>query len=168
MRLLLFRHGPAEDRAAWRAKGRVEARRPLTAEGRVRTRAAAKGLARLVEEPAAIATSPLTRAAQSASLLARALGGPRPETLTQLAPGGRPEEVLRWLACHPAGSLAVVVGHEPDLGCLASWLVSGTRGSFLPMKKAGACLLDLGTRPRAGKARISWVIAPAQLRRLGR
>ena len=39
MMLLLIRHGPAGDREAWRALGKDDFLRPLTADGRARTRA---------------------------------------------------------------------------------------------------------------------------------
>jgi phosphohistidine phosphatase len=61
-----------------------------------------------------------------------------------------------------------LVGHEPHLGKLASWLLARTSTPFLQLKKGGACLLDLGARPRAGEARMVWLLTPAQLRRLGR
>ena len=61
-----------------------------------------------------------------------------------------------------------LVGHEPQLGRLAGWLLARADDPFLELKKAGACLLDLGERPRAGSARLLWMLAPAQLRRLGR
>ena len=40
MQLLLFRHGPAGERAAWARTGHPDEDRPLTAEGRERVRLA--------------------------------------------------------------------------------------------------------------------------------
>jgi len=168
MKLLLVRHGPAADRATWRGLGREDFLRPLTADGRVRTRAAAKGLARLVEPPGAIGTSPFARAVQTADRLARAFGVEAPEELHSIAPDADPATVLPWLEARSGIDLVALVGHEPHLGTLASWLLAGSGAPFLTLKKAGACLLDLGTRPRAGSARLVWMLAPAQLRRLGR
>lgn len=168
MKLLLVRHGPAADRTRWRELGKEDFLRPLTAGGRVRTRAAWKGLSRLVGPPAAIATSPYARCVQTADLLARALGVEAPEELQAIAPGGRPGEVLPWISARAGLELVALVGHEPQLGRLASWLLARAGTPFLELKKAGACLLDVGERPRAGTARLLWVLAPAQLRRLGR
>jgi len=168
MKLLLLRHGPAGDRVRWRELGKEDFLRPLTAEGRARTRAAVKGLARLVGPPAAIATSPYARAAQTADLLARAFGVEAPEELDAITPGAPPAAVLPWLAARARLDLVGLVGHEPQLGRLASWLLAGPEAPFLELKKAGACLLDLGGRPRAGSAHLLWMLAPAQLRRLGR
>ncbi len=169
MRLLLFRHGPAEERENWRARGGSEARRPLTADGRRRTRAAARGLARLVEVPGRVATSPLTRARQTAAVLARALGAGAPEVQRFLAPSAAPDAALPWLSGRAAAGdrLVAVVGHEPHLGELASLLLAG-EGSFVRFRKAGAALLDLGDRPGPGKARLLWLLEPSSLRRMGR
>jgi phosphohistidine phosphatase len=169
LRLLLFRHGPAEDRETWRARGGAEARRPLTADGRRRTRAAARGLARLVEAPERVATSPLTRARQTADVLARSLGAGDPEVQRFLAPSAAPDAAIPWLSGRAAAGdrLVAVVGHEPHLGKLASLLLAG-EGSFVRFRKAGAALLDLGSRPGPGKARLEWLLEPSALRRLGR
>ena len=168
MRLLLVRHGPAEDRVAWRALGKDDASRPLTADGRERTSAAMKGLSRLVDPPVVIATSPFVRAVETARELARAFRSGTPEELPAIAPVGPPVGVVSWLATRGDVDLVALVGHEPQLGRLACWLLARVEEPFLGLKKGGACLLDLGERPRAGGARLVWLLAPAELRRLGR
>ena len=168
VKLLLLRHGPAGDRAAWRRLGKEDFLRPLTADGRARTRAAAKGLSRLLDPPGVIATSPFARAVQTGNLLARAFGIEAPDSLQAIVPGGAPAEVLPWLEVRAGLDLVALVGHEPQLGRLASWLLARSEHPFVELKKAGACLLDLGNHPRAGSARLVWLLAPAQLRRLGR
>jgi phosphohistidine phosphatase len=168
VKLLLVRHGPAEDRVAWRAFGKDDASRPLTADGRERTRAAMKGLSRLLDPPGVIATSPFVRAVETAGELARAFRAGAPEELPAMAPAGPPVGVVSWLATRRDEDLVALVGHEPQLGRLACWLLARTEEPFLAFKKCGACLLDLGERPRAGSARLVWMLAPAELRRLGR
>jgi phosphohistidine phosphatase len=168
MKLLLFRHGPAVDRVTWRGRGKEDFLRPLTGDGRVRTRAAARGLSRLVESPGAMATSPFARAVQTADLVARAFGVDAAEELHAIAPDAAPPEILPWLEARVRLDLVALIGHEPQLGSLASWLLARSSAPFLELKKAGACLLDLGDRPRAGAARLVWMLAPAHLRRLGR
>lgn len=168
MRLLLVRHGPAGDREAWAAAGRDDALRPLTADGRRKVREAARGLGRLLDPPAALATSPLVRARDTAALLARELGLPPAAEMATLAPGRHPRALLRWLDARRQAELLAVVGHEPSLGTLAGWLVTGRAAAILELKKGGACLLDLGDRPRPGGARLAWVATPAMLRALGR
>ena len=168
MMLLLIRHGPAGDREAWRALGKDDFLRPLTSDGRARTRRAVKGLARIVDRPQAIATSPLARAIQTADHVAREFGVEAAEELHAIVPAGEPADVLPWLAARAELDLVALVGHEPQLGRLASWLLARSTTPFLQLKKGGACLLDLGSRPRAGAAQLVWMLAPAQLRHLGR
>ena len=168
MMLLLIRHGPAGDREAWRALGKDDFLRPLTASGRARTRAAAKGLVRIVDRPQAIATSPFARAIQTADHVAKVFGVEAAEELHAILPAGEPADVVPWLTARAKLDLVALVGHEPHLGRLASWLLARSTSPFLQLKKGGACLLDLGRSPRAGGARLVWMVAPAQLRRLGR
>jgi phosphohistidine phosphatase len=172
VKLLLVRHGPAADRRAWGAQGKDDRKRPLTAEGTERTRMAAGGLAHLVDPPDVIASSPYVRALETARIVAAALGGSlagtEPERVDALAHDAAPGDLAPWLGQRSGESLVVAVGHEPQLGRLASWLLTGEDRSILELRKAGACLLDLGDAPRPGSARLLWLLAPSQLRRLAR
>lgn len=167
MRLILVRHGPAGDgkaKAAWAATGRPDAERPLTAEGREKMRRAARGIAWLADGAQLIASSPLARAKQTAELLRERLRAPLAET-GALAPSAEPAELLRWLAGRPERTI-VLAGHEPQLGRVIAWLCAGGAAPFTELKKGQACLLELRER-RAGRARLIWSVAPAELRRLG-
>ena len=160
-----MRHGPAGDREKWRRTGRPDAERPLTKDGRRRAREAAAGLARAAGDVDLVATSPWTRAAQTAELVADACGGTiaaRPE----LVPDRPFEELLAWLGARREGRVALV-GHEPHLSRFASWLLTGRTRSALRLKKSQALLLEL-PRPAPGAAVLVWSLAPRQLRALAR
>ncbi|MDE2141391.1 MAG: phosphohistidine phosphatase SixA [Elusimicrobia bacterium] len=166
MELLIVRHGPAGDRAKWRAAGRPDGERPLTADGRRRTRAAARGLARLVGGVDLIATSPWTRARQTAGLIAEALGSVEVVIRPELVPDRDPADLLSWLkACRE--KRLVLVGHEPHLSRFASWLLTANEKPVLRLKKSSAVLLALKT-PAAGAATLLWSVPPRALRSLGR
>lgn len=166
MRVVLFRHGPAGSRDPQR--WRDDSKRPLTSRGEARTKAAARGLARLLDEPpAVIATSPYDRAAQSARLVADVLGCPRIETLEALVPGAVTPRTLRTIAALDGKGPLVVVGHEPDLGRLAGTMIFGG-ASHLPLKKAGACAIDFEDGVVPGQGTLAWHLPPRILRRLGR
>jgi len=157
--VVLVRHAIAEERRP----GLRDAARRLTPEGREKLEQAAKGLKRLGLTPDRILTSPLVRAAETAAVLAEVLETKaRPETCGALAPGHDPREVREAL---PADARTVVlVGHEPDLGELASWLLTGSaRGAQLPFRKAGAAAIEV----EEGSAALRWMLAPRQLRALG-
>jgi phosphohistidine phosphatase len=156
--VVLVRHAIAEERRP----GLRDAARRLTPEGRDKLEQAARGLKRLGVVPDRILTSPLVRAAETAEVLAEVLAPDlRPETFGPLAPGQAPQEVRDAL---PEDARTVVlVGHEPDLGELASWLLTGsTDGMRLPFRKAGAAAIEL----EEGEGTLRWMLAPKQLRAL--
>lgn len=167
MRVLLLRHGIAEDRAAWAGGGQEDARRPLTDEGRRRMKRIALALARLEPELALIATSPALRARQTAEILLSAL--PRGVALaeqTELAPSGRAAAALKLLQAQRQLPAVALVGHEPNLSQLAGLLLAGAERSLLDLRKGGSALLDFPGRVAAGGATLLWHLTPGQLRRI--
>ena len=165
MQLLIIRHGIAEDRDAWAP--RDDDARPLTADGKKKMKEAAKGLRSLVPKLDVLASSPLTRAMETALILARIFDKSEPLKVDALAPGQHPSAFAAWLRSQATRKTVAVVGHEPSLGTIVSWLAAGVEQSFVELGKGGACLLDLGERIDAGEAKIEWVLRPSHLRALG-
>jgi phosphohistidine phosphatase len=168
MELLIVRHGPAGDaaeKAAWKRSGRPDSDRPLTKEGRRRTKEAAAGLARAVEGFGVVATSPWARAAQTAALVAKALDADLVEC-PALIPDSPFEDALSWLRARPEKRLALV-GHDPYLSRFASWLLTGRERAILRLKKPQAVLLEL-KRLEPGAAELVWSLPPRPLRALAR
>lgn len=167
MRLVIIRHAIASDRDAFAAEsGRPDAERPVTPEGRKKMEANARGLRAVVPELDVLATSPFTRARQTAEVLADAYDGLTVTPVPALASGGSRDELLKWLQAQHAEFVALV-GHEPDLGALIAWLVTGDAAPFVTLKKGGACLLACEGPPGPGLAELAWVLTPKLLRRLG-
>jgi phosphohistidine phosphatase len=166
MQIVLFRHGPAGRRDASRWSD--DALRPLTDRGEERTREAADGLRRMLDEPLTrILTSPYARAFRTAELLGEAFPDARQVVLEALAPGGNPRAIIDALAEFDDDAVVALVGHEPDLGVLAGGLVIGTSHA-LPLKKAGACVLAVGDALLPGSAELIALLPPRVLRRLAR
>ena len=161
MLLLLWRHGPAGDAARWTESGGDDAQRPLTDEGRVKTRRAAAGLSRLVESLDLVASSPLIRARETARFAAERFPKARRSVRADLVPTADPRRAARWLASLTSGAVAVV-GHEPHLSKLAAHLLAEGSAPLFELKKGGAALLDLKAR------RLLALLPPKVLRRLGR
>ncbi len=168
MELLVIRHAIAEDRDAWAASGEPDERRPLTAEGRKKMRRAARGLRRVVRALPLLGASPLTRAAQTAEIVAEAYGDLTPMTVGALTPDSAPADFLSWLRdAAPGHDRIAVVGHEPHLSGLVSWLLAGrATPSLVELRKGAACLLRFEGEPRKGGACLAWLLQPRQLRRL--
>jgi phosphohistidine phosphatase len=159
MQLLVVRHAPAED-------AEDDASRRLTDVGRKKMKESAKGLRTLVPKVDLLATSPLVRATETAAILGDVLEAPEPLVVPQLSPGARPDAVAGWLGGQRLGETAAIVGHEPALSLLVSWLVAGVERPLIELKKGGACLLELGSRVAAGQALLLWLLTGGQLRNL--
>lgn len=188
MKLLVVRHAIAEDREAFARGGDGDRQRPLSGKGRRRFRLGAAALAAREPDIDLLVSSPLVRARQTADLLDEALRTEgieiRRAESDALVPGAHPRALGDWLGDwssqhrKEAGGAELetlaVVGHEPHLSHLVSWLAGGVEHSWIRLKKGGAVLLEVpaGTRERAGdalsagSATLLWALAPRQLREL--
>lgn len=164
MTLYLLRHGIAEDPDP----GGTDRDRRLTPRGRLRMRRAARGLRVLVRRLDALYTSPYPRAAETAALVAAAMGhGLAVRELDALVPGTSPMDVVRALRAL-RGDRVMLVGHEPTLSKTAALLLTGSvDGLQIDLKKGGCIAVTLrAATPRS--AVLEWTATPRALRRLGR
>ncbi|MDO8757611.1 MAG: phosphohistidine phosphatase, partial [Elusimicrobiota bacterium] len=77
-----------------------------------------------------------------------------------------PGSLAGWLSGLD-GERVVLVGHEPHLSKVISWLLSGSASrSFVGLKKAQAVLLET-KKAAAGSATLVWSLPPKVLRKLG-
>jgi phosphohistidine phosphatase len=166
MKLLVIRHALAGEREAFARSGQPDDLRPLTAGGRRKMGLAAKGLRALIPRIDMLATSPLLRAQETARIIARAYGIDVGETTPALDPGAPMTRFTEWAAPHASRDVVAVVGHEPHLSTLVTWLVSGLEESRVQLKKGGVCLLELEGTPRAAGAVLLWLLTPKTLRQL--
>ena len=163
--LLLLRHGIAED--AQRDQ-RDEDRR-LTGEGKRKLRSAVGGMRDIGIPVETILTSPLRRARETAAIVAEGYDRDDVIVMPALAPGGGADAVLDALAAYRDSSAIVLVGHQPDMGELASTLLVGTPSLVpLPFKKAGLAAITVTSLPPRSAGVLEFFVTPAQLRRMGR
>ena len=71
MHLLIIRHAIAEDRDAFAKTGKPDDLRPLTSEGRAKMIRCAEGLHVIAPEISVLASSPRTRAHETAEIVGR-------------------------------------------------------------------------------------------------
>ncbi len=167
MQVLIVRHAPAENRQEFAYTGQPDDLRPLTNKGKDKMRNNIKGLQTCVPQIDRIAESPLVRAQQTADLLAAVYPNAIRETLSALVPAGSESTVLAYLQKHADTTQTIaLVGHEPKLGELATCLLSGQIGDWMPLKKGAACLLEFIDKVEAGEAELCWMLRPKQLRQL--
>jgi phosphohistidine phosphatase len=165
MQLLVIRHADAGTAESFAASGQDDALRPLSPDGRRKMAEGAKGLHRLVPKMNVLAASPLVRAQQTAAILAERYDLPV-VTARALRPDSAPSAFLSWLR-KQEGDTVAVVGHEPHLGMLVTWLLTGLTESRVPLSKGGACLLEVASPSRKGEAMLQWALTGSQLRRVG-
>jgi phosphohistidine phosphatase len=160
--LYLVRHGLAAERgAAWPD----DTKRPLVPRGIQRLRKEAAALKVLATTFDTILTSPLTRAKQTADVLAAGLSPHPPVHIIQsLAPGGSYAAFLADLDKHAKRSHIACVGHEPDLGQFAARLV-GVKGA-IEFKKGAICRIDLDALPLSRPGHLRWLVTPRMLRHI--
>ena len=165
MDLYLVRHGVAYDADA--ARWPDDRDRPLTPDGEKRFRQAARGLAQLVDSVDAMLSSPFSRAWRTAELLNAEARWPRPVVCDALEAGGSPAGVLQALQPHASAKAVALVGHEPSMHELVSYLLTAdTTHAQVEFRKGGVARLELGGGLQPGTARLVWLLAPKILRGL--
>jgi phosphohistidine phosphatase len=68
----------------------------------------------------------------------------------------------------PPESCVICVGHEPHLGMAASVLLTGRASASFPLRKAGACLIEMPIPTKTGRGILRWWMTPSQLRTIGK
>lgn len=168
MQLCLLRHAKAE--MVISPDSQVDAKRALTPEGERKMRQVAAGMVSMDLKIEVILSSPYVRARQTAEIAARALGLMESLVLTDsLAAVAGPAEVVEVInARHSARQTILLVGHEPNLGQLASLLLSGREnGLGILFKKAALMSLSSEELKRGKCAVLEWFLTPKQLAAMG-
>lgn len=167
MKLLVVRHATAADKDEFARTGKSDDLRPLTLAGKREMRDVARGIREVVAAIDTLATSPLVRAVQTAEILGEAYDR-KPGPVEWLRPETPYEEFAQWARSHREKKVVAIVGHEPHLSGLVSWLLAASKRSLLELKKGAACLLEVEEASGASSAMLLWSMAPKHLRAIGR
>ena len=161
MLLYLLRHGIAIP--GDRPGGPPDGDRPLTADGALRTRKAARGLRRLGVAPGRVLSSPFRRAVETARIAMQVLGTPRARcrTTVTLLPD-RPADAVLALVRRSNARNVLCVGHAPNLDLVLAAAI-GSEAPVTALRKAGAAAIEIVR----GRGRLVWLLEPKALRRLG-
>ncbi|HEY8176357.1 MAG TPA: histidine phosphatase family protein [Gemmatimonadaceae bacterium] len=165
MKLVIVRHADAGDRDEWEKTGEPDELRPLSDKGRKQMKSAADGLRALVPKCDVVVTSPYTRAVQTAEIVSEVYDAPVEET-SALEPESAPDDFVHWLRERGDVDVVIVAGHEPHLGGLATWLMTGASESHVEFKKGGACLLEFEGQVKKGDGVLRWLMGPKELAEL--
>jgi phosphohistidine phosphatase len=166
MNLYIIRHGIAADLGT--AGVYKDHQRPLTDVGRKKMRVIARGLRACNVQLNQILSSPYLRARETAKILADEFKmKDRLAFSENLVPIGSADELIAEITQkYPLDSLALV-GHEPSLSALISFLLTGQPTASIMMKKGGVCCLTMTDMRLPGSATLEWLLTPAQLVKLG-
>jgi phosphohistidine phosphatase len=158
MILYFLRHGLAGLREEWTEDDSL---RPLTKLGMKKMVKTADLLAGLDLGLDLIVTSPLTRAFQTADIVAHRFK--LEDHLMQderLAPGFGTQELIEILQAYPEAENIMLVGHEPDF----SFTIGALTGGRVVCKKGGLARVDItSTDPLQGE--LAWLVPPKLLAR---
>ncbi len=158
MNVYLLRHAHALDIGKQGSQSDEE--RPLSDEGRRQTELVADAVQRLGLKFEQVLSSPLRRALETAQELCRHLGLPPAAlgTCDQLEPGGSLKKLMKRLRSLEANEV-VLVGHAPDLGEYAAWLI-GSKRTQLEIPKAALAAIRCDAPPRKGVGTLTWLLTP--------
>jgi len=162
-RIYLVRHGVAEE---FSESGR-DADRRLTDDGRAKMARAARALLELEVQVDLLVSSPLVRAIQTADEIAHALPAGRREVWEELVCGVDEVALTARLDEVEATANVLLVGHEPDIGeILAYWLTGRTGGFHTRVRKGSVSCLSAASLPPDGRATFEWMMTAKQLGRI--
>lgn len=150
MDLILWRHAEAED-------GVPDAARKLTAKGQKQAQQMAAWLTTHLPQNTRILVSPATRTQQTAAYLDREF-----ETVREVGLAASTVSLLTKAGWPHAENAVLVVGHQPTLGEVAAFLVTGEEGAW-SVKKGAVWWISNRTRQGEGQSVLRCVLAPEML-----
>lgn len=160
MNLYIVRHAIAVARGT--AGYDDDSERPLTDAGRKRMKKIVQGLRELDIELDAIVTSPYVRARNTAIILAKEFNIKDKVALSEnLVPPGNFENLISEIREKYDVENLALVGHEPMLSSLISWLTTGNTAMKVVLKKGGVAYLFAENLYEDGRAALQWLLTPA-------
>ncbi len=163
MELIIFRHAIAEEREDFAKKGLEDHLRPLTLKGRKKMQKICVEMRDHIKGFDVIVSSPVIRARQTAEIISQLYADTPVIEAPELVPQAPPAAFVKWLRTQARNYRRIaLVGHEPNLSCLASYLLSGKSDSFIDLKKSGVLALEIESFAQAepGSAQLMFYIPP--------
>ena len=139
-----------------------DSQRPLTDAGRKKMKKIVDGLRQLDLELDAIVSSPYVRARDTAMILAKEFNMKNKVSLSDsLIPPGNFESLINEIREKYDVENLALVGHEPMLSSLVSWLSTGNTAMKVVLKKGGVAYLSSDNLYEQGRATLQWLLTPA-------
>jgi phosphohistidine phosphatase len=163
MDLFILRHGKAGKATG----GPDDAARALTREGKDGISQMAKWMKGEKFRFDIIATSPLKRARQTASIVASVLDQEdRLAVWDELAPGGDPDTICYNASQQGNDAAVLIIGHEPALSMLISTIISGEGNGSIVLAKGGLAKIGNYSFKARPSGDLQWLITPKLIRKM--
>lgn len=153
MDLILWRHAEALEMR----EVADDLDRALTSKGERQAQRMAAWLNRQLPHGTKVLVSPARRAQQTAAALERKF-----KTLPSLAPDGGVDALLQATRWPDAREPVLVVGHQPTLGLVAAYLLSGQAQAWT-LRKGGVWWLRVREREGSSQVVLHAVVSPELL-----
>jgi phosphohistidine phosphatase len=159
VKVILVRHAEAVEQGKDGAV--TDFNRPLTDLGREQAAKLAEALRARGIAFAAVVTSPLVRAVQTAAPLVPLLPGDAKEPVIcdYLTPEGFRRKKLSRYVSGLGVDVAVLVGHNPSLSDYAAWLL-GAEETAVELAKGAAAHISFDRDVEKGAGRLDWLVVP--------
>jgi phosphohistidine phosphatase len=163
MNLYIVRHGDALP------VGKTipgDAERPLSSRGEKDIAALGDVIAGEQSAGILVLASPLTRARQTAEIIAGKLDGPPGIRVSEnLAPGFRPKALLSELA-NAGVEMIVAVGHQPDLTTFLSYVIADQSYAGVAFPPGGVAKITMHPSRADNDAMLHWLLTPELVHRI--
>ena len=160
MNLYIVRHAIAVERGTPGYDD--DSLRPLTDAGRKKMRKIVQGLYQLGLDFDVILSSPYVRARDTAKILAKEFDVRDKVAFSDnLIPPGNFENLINEIHEKYNVNNLALVGHEPMLSSLISWLATGNTDMKVALKKGGVAYLLAENLYQDGRAALQWLLTPA-------
>ena len=156
MEIYILRHGLAQEANG----GMRDADRPLTPEGTKKLLPVLRRARAIDVQPPVILTSPYRRARETAQVAVEALRGePKLVESRALIPDSSPELVWDEIRNHKNDRQIMIVGHEPLLSSVYSYLL-GAALAQIDVKKGSLGRIDVDRFTGQPRGILRWLIHP--------
>ena len=165
MDLFILRHGDAGNRLSDPIK---DTKRQLTVSGKKEVVEIAKSLKKLGVKFNIIFSSPLSRAFQTAKIIAEEYKFKKQiEQSEELKPNGSKDFLYNKLSKLNIDSVILIVGHEPYLSSMINDIISNNKNSNnIILKKAGLSRIKITSTVPILKGELRWLLTPRILKKI--
>ena len=166
MELIFVRHAIAEEREEFLKKKLEDHLRPVTVKGRKKMEKVAMMLSDKIGKVDIIVTSPYVRARETAEILSSFFFNPQIIDAAELVPQSPPQSFVKWLRTYKGDfDRMMIVGHEPHLGMLATFLLTGEAKNLIEFKKSSMACFELTHQQdlAPGQVTLKWLIQPKMI-----